>query len=49
MMMILGLNEAIDHWVMVNSVHWSGYVMRRKGFHVWERARELWVRGRYGR
>ena len=33
-MLMLGLNEAIDHLAMASSVYWDGHVLRREDSHV---------------
>ena len=37
LMMMLGLNKAMDQLALANSVHWYGNVLRRKDSHVWRR------------
>ena len=43
LMLMLGLNETIDHLAMVSHVHWCGHVLRREDGHVLGRALDLEV------
>ena len=49
-MMMLGLNETIDHLAMTNRAHWYGRALRREDGHVLRRVLDLRlkVKGRYG-
>ena len=45
LMFLLGLNEAMDQLVMVNSVRWYGHVLRREDGHVLRKALDFEVEG----
>ena len=45
LILMLGLNETINHLAMVNSVCWYGDVLRREDGHVLRRALEFEVEG----
>ena len=44
-MFMSGLNETIDQYIMANSVHWYGYLLRREDGHVLRRALYFEVEG----
>ena len=46
LMLMLGLNETMDHLVMANCVRWYGHVLRRENCHVWRRAIDFEVEGK---
>ena len=37
-MLMLALNDTKDQWVMANSIHWHGHVLRREDGQVLRRA-----------
>ena len=45
LMLMLGLNETTDQWVMESSAHWYGDVLRREDGHVLRRALDFEVEG----
>ena len=45
LMIMLGLNEAIDQLAMASIVHWYGHVLRREDGHVLRRALKIEVEG----
>ena len=45
LMLIPGLNEAVDQSAMANSVRWYGDVLRRVGDHVVRKALDFEVKG----
>ena len=45
LMIMLGLNETIDHWAMANSVCWYDHVLRREDGYVLRKALDHEVEG----
>ena len=45
LMLILGLNEAMDQLVMANNMHWSGHALWRLNLHVFSTTLELEILG----
>ena len=48
LMLMLGLNETIDHLAMVNNVCWHGHVLRRENGHILRRAIDSEAEGQRG-
>ena len=45
LMLMLGLNETVEHLVMASSVHWYGHVLRSDDSYVLRRALDVEVEG----
>ena len=49
LILMLCLNETMDHLAVSNSVHWYGHVLRREDCHVFRMALEFEVEGKVHR